>query len=184
MFVYLITNLINGKRYVGQTIRSLEQRLESHAQERSGCKAMRSAIYKYGLENFSISSICEVFEKPLADEFEKEYIVRYNTKFPNGYNLTNGGEGFSGSHSDITKKALSEKLKGNKCATGSIRSLEVKAKLSAAAKKQMEELKSSPEKYKTFLEASSRPHIGAKRTEETKAKMRKAWELRKLRTSL
>ena len=92
MFVYLITNLINGKRYVGQTSKSLEKRFRGHC-IKSGCLLINRAIQKYGKSNFVIEPIIEVDTKDLTDEFEKEYIVRYCSKAPNGYNMTDGGEG-------------------------------------------------------------------------------------------
>jgi group I intron endonuclease len=92
MFVYLITNTINGKRYVGQTTHSLEKRWREH-KSRDGCHALYNAIKKYGSDNFIIESICEPPTVELAHEMERYYIQRYCSKSPNGYNLTDGGEG-------------------------------------------------------------------------------------------
>jgi group I intron endonuclease len=92
MFVYLITNTINGKRYVGQTKNTLEQRWKSH-RSRSGCTILYNAIQKYGADNFIVESICEPPTVELAHEMEKYFIVVYNSKTPNGYNMTDGGEG-------------------------------------------------------------------------------------------
>jgi len=95
MIVYLVTNTINGKRYVGQTSNSLEERRKQHLKISSGCLALRSALVKYGFENFEFSSLFEDLNLEQANYFEKEYIDRYKTKAPNGYNLTDGGEGVS-----------------------------------------------------------------------------------------
>lgn len=119
MLVYLITNLINGKRYIGQTSRSLEWRWHIH-QTRKGCLALRNAIDKYGASNFSVETLLDVPTKELAGEFEIEYISRYNTKSPNGYNLTDGGEGVIGLSLE-TRKRRARKLLGNKCALGAVR---------------------------------------------------------------
>lgn len=59
MTVYLITNLINGKKYVGQTIQSIKRRWDFHVCGASRCIALNSAIKKYGKENFKIESIYE-----------------------------------------------------------------------------------------------------------------------------
>lgn len=55
---------------------------------------MNSALRKYGEACFTCELIrtCKVSE---LNELEKQYINEYNSKFPNGYNLTNGGKGFA-----------------------------------------------------------------------------------------
>src|SRR5271156_1859401 len=104
MFVYLITNIINGKCYVGQTVNSLEFRWRQH-QRQEGCPYLHAAIKKYGVENFSIEVICEPPTIELMNEIEEEYIERYNTLSPNGYNLTKGG--VAPKHHEDTRKKMS-----------------------------------------------------------------------------
>jgi group I intron endonuclease len=91
MFVYLITNTINGKRYVGQTRQTLAKRWIAHC-SKNRCRYLYNAIQKYGRQSFSIESIVEVPTLELANEFEIEYIERYKTQYPNGYNICSGGE--------------------------------------------------------------------------------------------
>lgn len=57
--IYLITNLINGKIYVGRTYKELEKRFEEHIQKANGGSKYRicMAIRKYGRENFKIELI-------------------------------------------------------------------------------------------------------------------------------
>ena len=90
-FIYKITNLINGKPYVGQTTRSIEVRFREHA----NCKTsfIGKAIRKYGYENFKIEILeeCDTLEQ--LNEREKFFIAAFNSMSPNGYNLTGGGEG-------------------------------------------------------------------------------------------
>ena len=50
LIVYKITNLLNGKIYVGQTIRTLERRFKEHTEADS---LIGKAIRKFGIENFS-----------------------------------------------------------------------------------------------------------------------------------
>jgi group I intron endonuclease len=104
MFVYLITNTINGKRYVGQTTNSLEFRFSQHRRQ-NDCRCLYAAIKKYGEENFLIEAICEPSTLELMNEIESEYIERYNTLVPNGYNLTVGG--VAPKHHEDTKKKMS-----------------------------------------------------------------------------
>lgn len=122
MIVYLITNTRNGKRYVGWTSLSLERRWFLH-QHRKSCKALHSAIKKYGVDNFMIEVLFLVSTKEQASDFEIEYIKRYNTKAPNGYNLTDGGEGVTGLSDDVRLKR-NRKLLGNRNAVGAVRTPE------------------------------------------------------------
>jgi len=87
--VYLITNIVNNKKYVGITTRSIDSRFEEH------CKAdslIGKAIRKYGKDNFTIEIIAETTSKEDTVEKEIYYISNYNS-FENGYNLTIGGDG-------------------------------------------------------------------------------------------
>jgi group I intron endonuclease len=122
MLVYLITNTSNGKRYIGQTSLTLERRWFLH-QHRKSCKALYSAINKYGAENFTIEVLFSVSTREQAGEFEIEYIERYNTKAPNGYNLTKGGEGVKALPDNI-RLERNRKLLGNKNAVGAVRTPE------------------------------------------------------------
>jgi group I intron endonuclease len=112
MFVYLITNTINGKRYVGQTTLSLEERWWQHCCKNSNCRHLASAIRKYGKENFIIESIVEPPTIDLMNEFEAEYIEKYCTRSPNGYNLTEGGR--VPRHSEETRRKMSLSHLGKK----------------------------------------------------------------------
>lgn len=50
--VYIIKNNVNGKQYVGSTLRSFEQRLREHRLANTN-SPLHTAINKYGWENFS-----------------------------------------------------------------------------------------------------------------------------------
>ena len=91
--VYLITNKINGKPYVGQTTQKLERRIKEH--KRSDLYIDR-AIRKYGWENFTVEVLKVCGSKEELDYWEKYFIKARNTRSPNGYNLTDGGEGTVG----------------------------------------------------------------------------------------
>lgn len=117
MIIYKITNLINGKIYVGQTIRVLETRWDEHIR----CAndninyPLYNSINKYGLENFKI----EILENDISDfdtldEKEIYWIKKLNTTDRSvGYNLTEGGQGIHGYRfTDEQLKTLSESHKG------------------------------------------------------------------------
>ena len=88
MIVYKITNLINGKIYVGQTKFSVEKRFLQHAKANS---IIGAAIRKYGAENFKIEviEVCKTFLE--LNEREIFWIEKLNCKVPNGYNVADGG---------------------------------------------------------------------------------------------
>lgn len=94
--IYKITNNINNKIYIGQTIQTLKARFYKHCidsqQEDKYHKnmAIKKAIFKYGKENFSIELIEEV-EKSMLDEREK-YWISYYDSYNKGYNCTLGGQ--------------------------------------------------------------------------------------------
>lgn len=94
--IYKITSPSN-KSYIGQTVR-LKQRLSCY--EHLRCKnqsAIYNAILKYGWENMKVEILWEKESKERLveelNELEIKYIAEFNTKVPNGYNLTAGGEG-------------------------------------------------------------------------------------------
>ena len=81
--IYCYTNQITGQKYVGQTTQSLNKRAEKGTLYRKGTP-FREAIDKYGWLSFeqSILKICTSQEE--ADYYEKFFIEKYNTLFPNG----------------------------------------------------------------------------------------------------
>ena len=90
--IYLLLNTINGKMYVGQTT-NLKKRITAH---KCGDQYVDRAIKKYGWKNFRCGVIKNCASKAEMDTWEKFFIILLNTKAPNGYNLTDGGEGIVG----------------------------------------------------------------------------------------
>ena len=90
--IYIITNDINNKVYIGQTVGSLKKRFINHCSRNNGKSRnmfIKRAILKYGKEHFNILLIEEVEEK-LLDEREI-YWIKFYDSFHNGYNMTEGG---------------------------------------------------------------------------------------------
>lgn len=96
--IYVITNKTNGKQYVGQTTRSIPQRFREHLRLQAKCRALESALKKYGAEVFSIEQVGEAFSQLELDEMEATFIARLQTLAPGGYNLRNGGNGAGPMH--------------------------------------------------------------------------------------
>ncbi len=88
--VYVITNLIDNKQYVGVT-NEPDRRLTEHKCGH-GSKLVFQAIKKYGWENFKIEFVFEGSEEH-ATQMEMYLIHVLGTLAHNGYNLTLGGEG-------------------------------------------------------------------------------------------
>src|SRR5437899_832975 len=115
MFIYVKRNRINGKHYVGQTQRTVAKRWAQEVREarRGDTRPINNAIRKYGLEAFQDIMQCRVENKATLDAAEKAFISSFNSKVPNGYNLTDGGEGMVGyKHSEETRRHLREVLRG------------------------------------------------------------------------
>lgn len=85
----MITNCVNGKKYVGITSRSIKQRFNEHCRTDS---YIGTAIRKYGKSNFSITQIDKSSNWEELCEKEVNYIKEYGS-FGNGYNQTIGGDG-------------------------------------------------------------------------------------------
>jgi hypothetical protein len=110
--VYVITNQVNGKKYVGQTINQkplkyCANHLKLAFHEKDGReKILYRAIRKYGPDAFSYSIICYADNQENLDEAEDYYILEYNTLSPAGYNVRRGGA--RGSHHPMTIERMKE----------------------------------------------------------------------------
>lgn len=115
MIVYKATNKENGKVYIGYTSKTLEERkLEHLAKSKSkGDKhyfyLFKEAIRKYGFFCFEWEIICECNSIDECYEKEKHFIKEMNTISPDGYNLTEGGNG--GVQSKETRNKISKSVK-------------------------------------------------------------------------
>ena len=88
-YIYLITNKINNKKYIGQTLRSdVNTRWKYHKcnNKKYIGQILYNAYQKYGTNNFDYKIICICFDED-TNKYEKEYIQKYDTIYPNGYNL-------------------------------------------------------------------------------------------------
>jgi len=118
--IYKITNLSTRKIYIGQAVShilnhkryrpyGLGGRFRCHISEAFSTKKNQShylnnSIRKYGATDFTCELLeyCEISD---ANDREIHYIKTYDSLFPNGYNLKNGGSVFT--HSDESKKRVS-----------------------------------------------------------------------------
>jgi hypothetical protein len=118
--IYVITNIINNKKYIGQTRshrlnhnkyrpfgfigRFKDHVNECYSKKKNCSKYLNYALLKYDVKSFTCEKILECSLDKL-DEYEIKYIKESNTKYPNGYNLTDGGK--SGRYVCVDKSLVS-----------------------------------------------------------------------------
>ena len=167
-YVYKITNLVNGKVYIGKSINALERWTEHRRIARhpgsENYYLFHKAINKYGSNNFKFE-IIDTFnteEDSLRGEtqwisFYQTNITEYGSKY--GYNLTAGGEGISGfKFSEEQRKRMSEARLGElNSFYGKTHTDEARQKIS--------------EHHKEFYATNPSAWLGKTHTEETKKLM-------------
>lgn len=162
--VYKITSATSGRSYIGITKTAVTQRWRRHINtaKRGSPIAISCAIRKYGESDFSLSVITIAWSFEMAARIERIVITSQRTMFPDGYNLTSGGE----------------------ATMGRVVSPEARSRMSAAAKKRKRH-KDSPEtrakksaarllafeKYPYMRQSISTAQTGRKRTPEQLAAM-------------
>ena len=107
--IYKYTNKINGKVYIGQTSKTLEERAQSNGSNYKECRKFYAAIQKYGWESFEAEILIDGLSLEEANNKEEEYIRLYNSTGENGYNLALGGNNTE--MSAESKSIISEKAK-------------------------------------------------------------------------
>jgi len=118
--IYLITNLTNGKRYVGFTSLSIKNRIRLHISnargsvkkyENGGVKPspLQYAFLKYGQQNFSVEWICSSLDYDTIIELEKHFIKEYRCR-EHGYNCSEGGEGHTGRVQSDEERAMRSRM--------------------------------------------------------------------------
>jgi len=163
MYVYLITNLVNGKNYVGQTVNEPTIRWGQHKSDAIGTSmcSIHMALRKYGINNFQF----EVIDESASDldelnDLEDFYVSFYDTFKGIGYNMTSGGDNALHSKETIEKlrqanlgKIMPEETrkKISQSLTGHSHSEESKKKMSEAGKgrKHSEESKEKMSLFRT-----------------------------------
>lgn len=166
MIIYKVQNKINNKIYIGLTTKDLSKRIAEHISENKSY--FQKALNKYGIQSFTVEVIDSAESKEILCEKEKYWIQHYNSKAPNGYNLTDGGDGLINPTRSVRNKIskkVSKILQGNNRRQGIFHSKEVKQRISDTLKVSLND-----PKVKAKI---SRSHKGIPKSEEWKQKMRK-----------
>lgn len=191
MYIYLITNLVNDKKYVGQTIQIPQKRWNEHRWLASNNKTQQyihKALRKYGVDNFKFEVIDECSSHDELNEAEIEWITRYDTFLGEGYNMTLGGMSLLGySHTQETKDKISVANKGNTYCLGKklLEDTKEKIRQKALGRTHSEETKQNMSEQRkgergSFYgkshtdesnEKNRQSHLGKKASNETKKKM-------------
>lgn len=105
--IYMYENLVNHKKYIGQTTKSILERHNNHKYQKYN-SYFHNALSKYGEDNFQITILDYGADSDELNAKEKYWIEFYETQ-KYGYNLTAGGKGSSGyKHSEAVILHLRE----------------------------------------------------------------------------
>lgn len=165
MRIYKITNTVNGKVYVGQTVQTLERRWALHKhQAKHRNRPLYRSIRKYGIQHFVVELLEELSpgsSQQILDEKERFWIAHLNAMVPSGYNLTSGGDGKS-FLSEETKARISQAKLGKSRSPETVEAMRLGA------------MGNTHKRGKKLSDASkariSASQLGRKNSEETKAR--------------
>lgn len=168
--IYCATNKVNNKKYIGQTIHTLNRRRQFHmydAFKRNLANCFCRALRKYGKGLFEWYILMPAMNQDHLNLLEDYWIRVFNTLAPNGYNLKTGGS--HGRPADITKQLIRKTVKKLWQNPEYAKAMsDAHKKPCPKTKRSMKRLWQNPE----YAEMMSKAHLGYKCTKETKRKMR------------
>lgn len=175
--IYLITYLVTGKYYVGQTTWPLARRWSGHKlKTKTGSGHLQNAIRKYGSKNFVIEPLTETKAANL-NALERLWVLLLNSTNPSvGLNLTFGGDS-SGTWTTQQKQAISERMLGNQHGLGSTHTPEERIRIGLRKQNQV-----MPESVRRAFDRTGKTpwNKGQHTSPEQIAKMKNNyWEKRK-----
>lgn len=174
-YLYRITNLINNKIYIGQSINPNSRWLghKNQAKRDVPNQIISKSIKKYGINNFlfEVIATCSSYED--ANYIEEELIKQYNclARDGYGYNLSLGGE--SAPKSEEFKKKVSQTLMGHPVSEETLRKLSESHMGQVAWNKGIPWPKDIAEKISQLRKGQEPWNKGIPRSEELKVKQRK-----------
>lgn len=169
--IYEIVNCEDNKKYIGYS-KYIERRIKRHFKKLSKNlhenSYLQNAWNKYGEESFSYF-IIEELDPNLLKEKESEYIKLLDAKHPNGYNLTDGGDGIV-NLDEKSKDKIRKAQMGNKNRLGAVLSQKTRNKISVGNKGKVISNKRKKELSDNWL-GNKNPNYGKQISEESKMKL-------------
>lgn len=163
MYVYIITNIINGKKYIGLSINKKKSFIKSYYG--SGI-LIKNAILKYGKNNFKKDIIKFFNNEDECREYERYLISKYNAVNSDMfYNLSPGGYGGASKGrvvSNETRKKISNTLKGRKKDESTLKKISNKLKGRKQSKEEIENRSISLKEYHSKMTQEVRTNINNK----------------------
>ncbi len=176
--IYLITNEVTGKYYVGQTSCDVSKRFRDHISSAKSEKVtssprLRRSMRCHGIDKFSVQELAVAKNEKEGDYLETLWIVSLDAMNPTtGYNLTLGGRGVRGVKWSEDRRARASKAqKGISRGLGHIVTQETRDKISAATMGRISPLKGVSPSLETRQKLSEN-HKGKTVSEETRNKLR------------
>ena len=165
--IYLVTNMVTEKVYIGQTIGTISARWKGHCNAGKSSRLWLS-IQAHGRQAFKIEKIDEALTKQELDDLERLYIAVYGSaKKTMGYNFERGGSGMPKTK-DAAERAAA-KLRGRKVPKSSVEKM-------AATKRG----RARTEAEQAVLDRMATINTGRRHTEESRRKMSDAVTGRKM----
>lgn len=171
--IYLLTNKINNKIYIGQTWNSLTLRMGPGGCNYKNSTYLYNSIQKYGATNFEYSVLALATSQQEADYLEEKFIIEYNSTNPDiGYNIKLGGS--NGKHSEETKIKIATTLKSKEITPEKL--AQVTALGKSWAGKEKPELSQERKEFnsnwsKEWHKNNEHPMLNKNHTEEAKKKI-------------
>lgn len=130
--IYMATNKVNGKMYIGFDA-SWPRRRESHLKMRGDAPRFHSAIKKYGKDTFEWIILFQGWDRDFVLGWAEPFLISEYQSQHYGYNITGGGQGRHGPISEEHRQKTIRRMMGNQITKGRKLSEEHKAKLLKAA---------------------------------------------------
>ena len=165
-YIYLITDTTNGMKYTGKHHYHIEGQLDPSYH---GSGTIIKNIYKKRPETLKEEYIKTCYSEEEMCSDEQYYIKLFKTLWPNGYNLTEGGDGLIPCEETRRKLSLAQK--------GKHVSSETRKKISdyRKGKHHTEETKKKlSNSHKGLFAGEKHPMFGKHHTEESKRKNRES----------
>lgn len=159
--IYCITNTINNKKYIGETLYTFNNRYDKKWWKYTNNIYLKKDIEKYGKENFKIFVVMNIWAKEKKDRLdclkfmESYYINYYNTVYPNGYNII-----YINEHGKIKKSELA------------IKELNIKESENKKVRKYRIWTEEEKQIQSKIMSGENNPIFGTKRSQETIEKIR------------